>query len=271
MRTTRGNGRKRIAPNRPTEIKSELSDINVGVIGAVQNKVKDQIHNKIDVIAADGGTFCETSEYSISSEQLSYASFEGSAESNISENAFLSLLDPKVNINIILCHLSWLVNILGRADLGATAVLGLVSAVAVLAIGVFSSFPPIVEYEVQLVFSVFLATILLWIAKPVPYAISSILIARIIRKRQFASVGCIRKVGSSIAIATVMRIVDIIDPSCRRWNDPSVLFLVLRTVMTSESTLYRRLILASRRRRGRRSGSLKRTKSTTFAVVTSVL
>lgn len=62
-----------------------------------------------------------------------------------------------------------------RSDLDITTVLGLAGAVAVLTIGVFAPGAATVEYEVQLVFSVFLATILLWITKPVPYTISSLL------------------------------------------------------------------------------------------------
>ncbi|SFT03133.1 SLC13 family permease [Halostagnicola kamekurae] len=65
-------------------------------------------------------------------------------------------------------------NAFGRTDFEKTSALGLTCAIAVLAIGVLTPFE-ILEYEVQLVFSIFFATVLLWITKPVPYTISSVL------------------------------------------------------------------------------------------------
>lgn len=65
-------------------------------------------------------------------------------------------------------------SVLDRTSLNATMVLGLAGAVTVLAIGIFASDIAVIEYQIQLVFSVFLATVLLWITKPVPYTISSI-------------------------------------------------------------------------------------------------
>ncbi|ELY97079.1 SLC13 family permease [Natrialba asiatica] len=66
-------------------------------------------------------------------------------------------------------------NVFGRSNLEATSVLGLTGAAAILVIGAFVPVSATVQPDVQLAFSVFLATVLLWITKPVPYTISSIL------------------------------------------------------------------------------------------------
>ena len=52
---------------------------------------------------------------------------------------------------------------------------GLLTALIVLGVGVATPLSGAVDGEVQLAFSVFLATVVLWITKPVPYVVSSLL------------------------------------------------------------------------------------------------
>lgn len=60
-------------------------------------------------------------------------------------------------------------------DVSPLQVFGLTLAAVTLAIGLRNPFPATVEHDVVLVLAIFVATIFLWITKPVPYVVSSIL------------------------------------------------------------------------------------------------